>query len=110
MCVCVCVCVCVCMCVCVCVCMCGFLLQPFHYNHLLDLFLNILVPVTLLLTILSSSSSSSCHAASTDFSYTLSPLLPIVHRFWSVLRATPLILTELLYVGSSWSSCFCPAI
>ena len=36
----------------------------------------------------------------------LSPLLPIVHRF----RATSCILTELLYVCSSWPSCFCLAI
>ena len=35
------------------------------------------------------SSSSSCHAASTDIPDTLSPLLPTVHRFWHVLRATP---------------------
>ena len=37
----------------------------------------------------------------------LSPPLPIVHRFRQVLRATPRILTELLYVGSSWSPYFC---
>ena len=54
----------------------------------------------------SSSSSSSCRAASTDIPDALSPLLPIVHRFWQRSR----ILTELLYVGSSWSSCFCSAI
>ena len=30
---------------------------------------------------------------------------PIVHRFWQVPRATSRILTELLYVGSSWSPC-----
>ena len=30
--------------------------------------------------------------------------------FWKVLRATSCILTELLYVGPSWSSCFCSAI
>ena len=49
---------------------------------------------------------SSCHVASTDILDPLSPLLLIVHRFWQVLRATSRILTELLYVGSSWSSCF----
>ena len=58
----------------------------------------------------SSSSSSWCRAASTDIPDPLSPLLPIVHRFWQVIRATSRILTELLYVGSSWSSCFCSAI
>ena len=34
-----------------------------------------------------------------------SPLLPIVHRFRQILRATPRILTELPYVGSSWVPC-----
>ena len=47
------------------------------------------------------SSSSSCRATSTDIPDPLSPLHPIVHHFWQVLRATPQILTELLYVGSS---------
>ena len=57
-----------------------------------------------------SSSSSSCHAASTDIPDPLSPLLPIVHRLWQVFRATSRILTELLNVCSSWPSCFCSAI
>ena len=55
-------------------------------------------------------STSSCHAISTDISDPLSPLLPIVHRFRQVLMATPRILTELLYVGPSWSPCFCSAM
>ena len=55
-------------------------------------------------------SSSSCRAASTDIPDPLSPLLPIVHRFWQVFRATSRILTELLYVCSSCPSCFCSAI
>ena len=41
-----------------------------------------------------------------DIPDTFSPPLPIVHRFRQVLRATPRILTELQYVGSSWSPCF----
>ena len=57
-----------------------------------------------------SSSSSSCRAPTTDILDPLLPLLPIVHRFWQVFRATSRILTELLYVCSSWSSCFCSAI
>ena len=58
-----------------------------------------------------SSSSSSCCAASTDIPDPLSPLLPIVHRLWQVFRATFRILTSLLlYVCSSWSSCFCSPI
>ena len=56
------------------------------------------------------SSSSSCHAASTDIPDPLSPLLLIIHHFWQVFRATSHILTQLLYVCSSWSSCFCLAI
>ena len=52
-------------------------------------------------------SSPSCRAASTDIYDPLLPLLPIVHRLWQVFRATSRILTELLYVCSSWSSCFC---
>ena len=58
----------------------------------------------------SSSSSSSCRAASTDIPDPLSPLFLIVHRLWQVFRATSRILTKLLYVCSSWSSCFCLAI
>ena len=37
-------------------------------------------------------SSSSCRAAGTDIPDLLSPLLPIVHRFWQVFRATSRIL------------------
>ena len=59
-----------------------------------------------LLTLWTLSSSSSSRAASTDIPDPLSPLLPIVHRLWQVFRATSRILTELLYVCSSWSSCF----
>ena len=40
-----------------------------------------------------SSSLSSCCVASTDIPDPLSPLLPIVHRFWQVFRATSRILT-----------------
>ena len=57
-----------------------------------------------------SSSSSSCRSSSTDIPDPLSPLLPIVHRLWQVFMATSHILTELLYVCSSRSSCFCSAI
>ncbi len=56
------------------------------------------------------SSSSSCRAASTDIPDTLSPRLPIIYRLWQVLRSTSRILTQLLYVCSSWWSNFCPAI
>ena len=56
------------------------------------------------------SSSLSCRAASTDIPDPLLPLLSIIHRLWQVFRATSHILTELLYVCSSWSSCFCSAI
>ena len=39
------------------------------------------------------SSSSSCRATSTDIPDPLSPLLPIIHRFWQVFRVTFRILT-----------------
>ena len=54
--------------------------------------------------------SSSCRNISTDITDPLSPLFPIVHCFLQVFRATPRILTELLYVGSSSSACFCSAM
>ena len=50
---------------------------------------------------------SSCRAISTDISDPLSPHLPIVHCFLQVLKSTSLIGTELLYVGSSETSCLC---
>ena len=46
-----------------------------------------------LMSLRSSSSSSSCHAGSTDIPDPLSPLLPIVHRPRQVLRTTSCILT-----------------
>ena len=55
-------------------------------------------------------SSSSCRAASTDIPDPLSPLLSIIHRLWQVFRTTSRILTQLLYVCSSRSSCFCLTI
>ena len=39
------------------------------------------------------SSSTSCRATSTDIPDPLSLLLPIIHRFWQVFRATSRILT-----------------
>ena len=53
---------------------------------------------------------SSCCAISMDIPDPLSLPLPIVHCFQQVLRATSHIGTELLYVGSNWSSCFCLSI
>ena len=50
-------------------------------------------------------SSSSCRAISTDIPDPLSPPLLIAHCFRQVLRATSRIGTDLLYVGSSCSSC-----
>ena len=58
----------------------------------------------------SSSSSSSCCAISMDIPDPLSPPLPIILCFWQVFRATFHIATELLYVGSSWSSCLCSSM
>ena len=58
----------------------------------------------------SSVSLSSCRAISTDITDPFSPSLLIFHHFRQVLRATPHMFTVLLYVGSSWSPCFCSAI
>ena len=40
------------------------------------------------------------------YSNPLSTHLPIVHCFRQILRATSRIGTDLLYVGSNWTSCF----
>ena len=56
------------------------------------------------------SSSSSYRATSTDIPDPLSPLLPVVHHFYQVLSGTSRMLTELLYVGSSWSHSFCEGV
>ena len=47
---------------------------------------------------------------STDIPDPFSPPFSIVHFFRQVFRTTSRILTELLYVGSSWSSCLCSAM
>ena len=56
------------------------------------------------------SSSSWCRAISTDIPDPLPPPLPIVHCFWQVFRVTFRISTELLYLSSDWSSCFCSSM
>ena len=82
----------------------------FSLSFLFDvLWLGVIVLVSIHLWV-KSSSSSSCHAASTDIPDPVLPLLPIVYRLRQIFRATSRILTELLYVCSSWSSCFCSAI
>ena len=57
----------------------------------------------------SSSSSSSCRAISADIPDALSPPLPIVHVFRPVFSVISRIDTDLIYIGSSWSSCLCLA-
>ena len=59
-----------------------------------------------IIQIFTKKSSSSCRAISMDIPDPLSTPLHIVHYFRLVLRATPRILTELMYVGSSWSPVF----
>ena len=56
------------------------------------------------------SSSSSCRAAGADIPDRLSPFLPIIHRLRQVLRVTSCVLTQLLYVGSCWSSHSCTSM
>ena len=62
------------------------------------------------LYISSSSSSSSCHAISTNIPDPFSPPFSIVHCFQQVFKSTSRIGTYLLYLGSSWSSCFCSSM
>ena len=57
-----------------------------------------------------SSSSSSCHAISTDTPDRISPHLSIVLCFRQILRATSRIGTELLYVGSNRASNLCSSM
>ena len=55
----------------------------------------------------SPSSSSSCCAAGMDLPDPLSSLVSIVHCSQEVFQVTSCIGTELLYIGSSWSSYLC---
>ena len=56
------------------------------------------------------SSLSSCCAASTDLPDSLSLPVSIVHCSQEVFQAASCISTELLYIGSSWSSNFCSSM
>ena len=56
------------------------------------------------------SSSSSCRAACADIPDRLSPFLPIIHRLRQVFRVASRVLTQLLYVGSCWSSHSCTSM
>ena len=53
------------------------------------------------------SSSSSCHAASTDLPDPLSPPVSVVHCAREIFKTTSCIGTELLYIGSS---CLCSSM
>ena len=53
------------------------------------------------------SSSSSCHTVSTDLPVPFSALVPIVYHSQQVFQVTSCIGTELLSVGSSWSTYLC---
>ena len=58
----------------------------------------------------SSSSSSSCPAASTDLPDPHLLSISIIHCSQEVFKAISCIRTELLYIGSSWSSCLCSSM
>ena len=58
----------------------------------------------------SSSSSSSCSAASTDLPDALSPPVFILHYSWEVFKAISCIGTKLLYTGSCWSLSLCSSM
>ena len=55
-------------------------------------------------------SSSSCHTISTGIPDPLPPPVSIVHRSREVFKATSCIGTELLYIGSRWSSYLCSSM
>ena len=74
-----------------------------YHTHLYHIYLPIIYTYIIIIIII-------MHAISTDISDPLSPPLPNVHCFWHVLRATSRIGTELLYVGSSWSTCLCSSM
>ena len=59
---------------------------------------------------LSLSSSSWCRAASTDLPDLLLPPVSIVLRSREIVKSTFWIGTELLYIGSSRSSCLCSSM
>ena len=86
----------------------GSLRIALDYSHQLYLFLKLLSNITIFF--LYESLSSSCHAASTDLPDPRSPPISIVHRTREVFKAKYCIVTELLYIGSSWSSCLCSSI
>ena len=67
-------------------------LSKFYYYHICYIYIYIYIYISL------------CHTITTDISDPLSPHLPIVHYFRQILRATSYIGTELLYVGSNWTS------
>ena len=54
--------------------------------------------------------SSPCRSISTDISDSFLPPFSIVHYFRQVFKTTPRIDKELLYVGSSMTSCLCASI
>ena len=58
----------------------------------------------------SSSSSLSCHADNMDLPDSLLPPFSIVHHTRLVFQTTFCIGTELLYIGSSWSSYRCSSM
>ena len=53
---------------------------------------------------------SSCRATSMDLPEPLQQPVSIIHRSQLVFNATPCIGTEMLHIGSSWSSCLCSSM
>ena len=51
--------------------------------------------------ILSSSSSTSSHADSMEFSDCLSPFVPIIHRYWQFLQITPLQIWYICWLANT---------
>ena len=55
-------------------------------------------------------SSTSCHTTITDLPDPISPPIFIIHQSREAFKAISCIGTELLYIDSSWLSCFCSSM
>ena len=92
--------------------------RHFYFTYLLLLFYYIFTFIPIFSTSANICSSicfsfvflSSCRAASTVLFDPLSPHVSIVHRFREVFQVTSCIGTDLLYLGSSWSSNLCSSM
>ena len=89
----------------------GFSVRCFQSSTLWNVLgLSLMIFLKRFLIYVSDFSLSSYRIASTHLPGPLSPPIPIVHRSQEVFKATSRIATELLNIGSSWSSCLCSSM